>query len=376
MKSHYIRDLQPGTQITGIFLVQSKEVRQKKSGEPFLALQLADKSGDVDAKMWDNVEQVVDTFEKNDFVKAAGVPSVYNNRLQFTVHKLVRVSDGQVDFADFFPASTRDRDEMLAELRGIVAGMANPHLRGLLEAILADESIASRYKNAPAAKSIHHAWLGGLIEHVLSLCALAKVVTPLYPYVDGDLVLAGVILHDIGKIEELSYERGFGYTDIGQLIGHIQIGLSLVNRKVSELPDFPPKLKLLLDHMILSHHGELEFGSPKVPVFAEAMLLHHLDNLDSKMETIRGTIERDKVMEGFWTGWSPPLERTLLKKERFLAAGTPEPEQHTAPPAAPHASTPAQATPHAAPAGNRQRTRPDPGPSLFADRLNDALKGN
>lgn len=372
MKSHYIRDLQPGTQITGIFLVQSKEVRQKKSGEPFLSLQLADKSGDVDAKMWDNVEQVVDTFEKNDFVKAAGVPSVYNNRLQFTIHKLVRVSDGQVDFADFFPASTRDRDEMLAELRGIVAGMANPHLRGLLEAILADESIASRYKNAPAAKSIHHAWLGGLIEHVLSLCALAKVVTPLYPYVDGDLVLAGVILHDIGKIEELSYERGFGYTDIGQLIGHIQIGLSLVNRKVSELPDFPPKLKLLLDHMILSHHGELEFGSPKVPVFAEAMLLHHLDNLDSKMETIRGTIERDKVMEGFWTGWSPPLERTILKKERFLAAGTPEPEQHTTPPAPPQA----QATPHAAPAGNRQRTRPDPGPSLFADRLNDALKGN
>ena len=370
MKSHYIRDLQPGTQITGVFLVQTKEVRQKKSGEPFLSLQLTDKSGDVDAKMWDNVEQVVDTFEKNDFVKVAGVPSVYNNRLQFTVHKLARVSDDLVDFGDFFPSSTRDRDEMLAELRGIVAGMANPHLRGLLEAVLADESIASRYKNAPAAKYIHHAWLGGLIEHVLSLCALAKVVTPLYPYVDGDLVLAGVILHDIGKIEELSYERGFGYTDIGQLIGHIQIGLGIVNRKVAGLPDFPPKLKLLLDHMILSHHGELEFGSPKVPLFAEAMMLHHLDNLDSKMETIRGSIERDKVMEGFWTGWSPPLERTLLKKERFLRdepAGLPEAEPH---PAAPHAAPPAS------PQASGRRTRPEPAPSLFADRLNDALKGN
>ncbi|MBK7930854.1 MAG: hypothetical protein IPJ98_26270 [Bryobacterales bacterium] len=212
MKSIYIRDLQPGAQITSIFLVQSKEVRQKKSGEPYLSLQLSDKSGDVDAKMWDNVEQVVETFEKNDFVRVSGLPSVYNNRLQFTIHKMVRASDDQVDFGDFFPASSRDRDEMLAELRSIIAGMANPHLRGLLEAIFADESIATRYKTAPAAKSIHHAWLGGLIEHVLSLCTLCKIVCPHYPHVDGDLVLTGAILHDIGKIEELSYDRGFGYT--------------------------------------------------------------------------------------------------------------------------------------------------------------------
>ena len=364
MKSLYIRDLQPGTQSNGIFLVQSKEIRQKKSGEPYLSLQLSDKSGDVDAKMWDNVEQVIDTFEKNDFVRVSGLPCVYNNRLQFTVHKLARLSDDQVDFADFFPASSRDRDEMLAELRGIVAGMSNPHLRALLEAIFADEGIASRYKNAPAAKTIHHAWLGGLIEHVLSLCTLCRLVSPHYPHIDGDLVLAGAILHDIGKIEELSYDRGFGYTDVGQLIGHIQIGLSIVNEKVRQVPGFPPKLKLLLDHMILSHHGELEFGSPKVPVFAEAMLLHHLDNLDSKMETIRSSIERDKVVEGSWTGWNTSLERTLLKKEKFLSE-SPQPERVERP----LASTPATAP-------DRRRQRPEPGPTLFGDRLSDALKGN
>lgn len=369
MKSIYIRDLQPGAQITSIFLVQSKEVRQKKSGEPYLSLQLSDKSGDVDAKMWDNVEQVVETFEKNDFVKVSGLPSVYNNRLQFTIHKMVRVSDDQVDFGDFFPASSRDRDEMLAELRSIIAGMANPHLRALLESIFADESIATRYKTAPAAKSIHHAWLGGLIEHVLSLCTLCKIVCPHYPQVDGDLVLTGAILHDIGKIEELSYDRGFGYTDIGQLIGHIQIGLALVDSKIAQIPDFPPKLKLLLDHMILSHHGELEFGSPKVPVFAEAMLLHHLDNLDSKMETIRGSVERDKVMEGNWTGWNSILERALLKKERFLD-DAPPPARPAAPP------LPAAPAAHASTHPSTRRQRPDPGPSLFADRLNDALKGN
>jgi 3'-5' exoribonuclease len=313
--------------------------------------------------MWDNVEQVMDTFEKNDFVRVSGLPSVYNNRLQFTVHKLQRLSDDQVDFADFFPASSRDRDEMLAELRGIIAGMANPHLRALLEAVFADEGIASRYKNAPAAKTIHHAWLGGLIEHVLSLCALCKLVAPHYPHIDGDLVLAGAILHDIGKIEELSYDRGFGYTDVGQLIGHIQLGLAIVNDKVRQVPGFPPKLKLLLDHMILSHHGELEFGSPKVPVFAEAMLLHQLDNLDSKMETIRGSIERDKVMEGAWTGWISSLERPLLKKEKFLGEAAPsERAERPAPPA-----------PAPAPADKR-RPRPEPGPTLFGDRLTDALK--
>ena len=362
MKSLYIRDLQPGTQSNGIFLVQSKEVRQKKSGEPYLSLQLCDKSGDVDAKMWDNVEQVMDTFEKNDFVRVSGLPSVYNNRLQFTVHRLARLSDDQVDFGDFFPASARDRDEMLAELRGVIAGMSNPHLRALLEAIFADEAIACRYKNAPAAKTIHHAWLGGLIEHVLSLCTLCKLVAPHYPQVDGDLLLAGAILHDIGKIDELSYDRGFGYTDVGQLIGHIQIGLSLVNDKARQVPDFPPKLKLLLDHMILSHHGELEFGSPKVPAFAEAMLLHHLDNLDSKMETIRGSIERDKVVEGSWTGWSAPLERTLLKKEKFLA----ESGQRERP--APQPQAPAATN------NDKRRGRPESEPTLFGNLLTDALK--
>lgn len=347
---------------TGIFLVQSKEIRQKKSGDPYLSLQLSDRTGDIDAKMWDNVEAVMDTFERNDFVRVAGLPSVYNNRLQFTIHKLLCISEQQVEFGDFFPASSRDRDEMLAELRATIAAMSNPHLRGLLEAVFSDEAIAAKFKTAPAAKSIHHAWLGGLIEHVLSLCTLVRVVAPHYPHVDADLVLTGAILHDIGKIDELTYERGFGYSDAGQLIGHIQIGLSIVNDKVRQVPGFPPKLKLLVDHLILSHHGELEFGSPKVPAFAEAMLLHHLDNLDSKMETVRGTTERDRTVEGSFTGWSSSLERTLLKKEKFLAEAPIPPAKPPAPPPPP----PVQEKPRA--------PKPDPHPSLFGERLLGALK--
>jgi 3'-5' exoribonuclease len=363
VKTPSVGDLQPGQTTTGVFLVQAKEVRQKKSGEPYLSLTLADRTGEVDAKMWDNVEAVMETFERNDFVRVAGLPSVYNNRLQFTVHKLVRVSDDQVDRGDFFPASPRDRDEMLAELRGVIGGMGNQHLRGLLERVFADEGIADKFKTAPAAKSIHHAWLGGLIEHVLSLCTLVKLVAPHYPHVDADLVLTGAILHDIGKIEELTYERGFGYSDAGQLIGHIQIGLGIVNEKVREVPGFPPKLKLLVDHLILSHHGELEYGSPKVPLFAEAMLLHHLDNLDSKMETIRGTVERDRTFEGSFTSWSPSLERPLLKKDKFLSELDEVPKTEPAPPPAA--------------AGNGQKRRPakpDTTPSLFGERLMGALK--
>ncbi len=353
MKSPYIADLQPAQLVTGVFLVQSKDIRPKKTGEPYLALNLADRTGDIDAKMWDNVDKVIDTFERDDFVRVKGLPAIYQNKLQFTVHNLQRVAENEVELGDFFPASRRDPAEMFAELRGIIAGMANPHLRGLLNAIFDDPDIAPRYQRAPAAKTIHHAWLGGLIEHVLSLCTLCKLVVPHYPGVDMDLMLTGAILHDIGKIEELTYERSFNYSDAGQLIGHIIIGARIVDEKTRLIPGFPGRLKTLVEHLILSHHGELAFGSPKVPMCAEAMLLHHLDNLDSKMETIRGSIERDKLADGSWTTWVPSLERPILKKEKYLAP----------PPAAPAPVEPKPQPPQTQPA------------SLFANKLKGALTG-
>jgi 3'-5' exoribonuclease len=360
MKSVLIADLQASQAATGTYLVFSKDVRIKKgSGDPYLSLTLGDRTGDIDAKMWDNVAPVMDTFDRDDFVRVKGLPQVFQNRMQFTIHTLQRVSDAEVNLADFFPASQRDPEEMFNELLGVIASIGNPHLKALLNAIFADEQVALRFKQAPAAKSIHHAWLGGLLEHVLSLCRLCRLVTPHYPAVDGDLVLAGAILHDIGKTEELSYTRTFQYSDAGQLLGHIVIGLRIVSDKLSQLPEFPPKLRTLLEHLIVSHHGELAYGSPKTPMFPEAMLLHHLDNLDSKMDCMRGAAERDKLVEGSWTSFVPALERSVLKKDRYLGEKPP---------------------PDAAPPAPERPPRPEPKPrqstSVFADRLKQALSGD
>lgn len=326
MKSPFIGNLSPNSVVTTQFLVLSKEIRQKKTGEPYLALHLADRTGQIEAKMWDNVPEIMDTFDRDDFVKVKGLLQVYQNRSQFTIHRLRRLEDHEVDLADYFPCSERDPDEMFGELRTIVANIGNVHLRSLLETVFEDPLIAGKYKMAPAAKNIHHACRGGLLEHVLSLCALARLTASHYKNVDGDLLVTGAILHDIGKLEELSYSRSFGYSAEGQLLGHIVIGLRIVGNKLDRLPAFPPKLRTLIEHMIISHHGELEFGSPKVPAFAEALLLHHIDNLDSKMDALRGSLKRDHADSEF-TGWVSALDRILLRKERFLQDEEPTPKQ-------------------------------------------------
>ena len=390
MKSPYVNELEANRVITTSFLVHSKEIRQKKSGELYLSLLLGDRTGELDAKMWDNVTEVIDSFERDDFVKVKGLIQVFHNRPQLTIHKVRRMDDSEIEFGDYFPSSRRDPDEMWKELREIVAGLGNPHLKALLEALLDDEDVARRYRIAPAAKQIHHAFLGGLIEHVLSLCALARMIAPHYPNVDPDLLLTGVVLHDIGKIYELNYERGFSYSNEGQLLGHINIGLRMVADKLRGLPEFPPALRTLVEHMILSHHGALEFGSPKLPQFPEALLLHYLDDLDSKMECMRALIENDRQVEGCFTTYHPALERAALKKDRFLNGGPPQkPRVPVESNGTAAQAGPAQADP--AVPGVAPDTMPaeKPGPpaqvaqhslfaqrqeSLFADKLKQALK--
>lgn len=318
MKSPYVSELQANQPAQGTFLVTFKEIRQKKSGEPYLSLTLADRTGDLDAKMWDNAGEVADAFDRNDFVNVKGQMQVFQNRPQLTIHKLQPVSESAVDLGDFLAASKRDRDEMFRELQGWIESIGNPHYKGLLQGIFANEAVALAYRTAPAAKTVHHNWIGGLIEHVLSLCTLAKMTAAHYPDIDFDLLLSGVILHDVGKIHELEFARSIRYTDVGQLLGHIQIGMQMVSEQAARMPAFPPRERDLLLHLILSHHGQLEFGSPKVPLFPEAMLLHLLDNMDSKMEAMRSLIENDRLVDGNWTGYSNPLERSALKKQRYL----------------------------------------------------------
>jgi 3'-5' exoribonuclease len=336
MKTPYVSELEANQLIQGVFLVQNKEVRQKKTGEPYLSLTLSDRTGDVDAKMWDNAQEATDLFERDGFIRVKGMVQIFQNRPQLTIHKLLPVPESEIDISDFLPASKRNRDEMYAELRQWMASMTNPYLKAMLEKLFEDEAVALAYRTAPAAKSIHHGWVGGLIEHVLSLCQVAKFTAAHYPDIDFDLLLTGVILHDIGKIAELTYARSFGYSSVGQLIGHINIGTRMVDDAVRAVPGFPPKLHELVTHMILSHHGALEFGSPKLPMFAEAMLLHLIDNMDSKMEAMRAAVDKDRQINGTWTNWIPSLERVVLKKNRYLeqAEEQAEPKQAAPPQAA------------------------------------------
>jgi 3'-5' exoribonuclease len=363
MKSPFVSELEAGKIATATFLVHAKEIRQKKTGEPYLSLVLGDRTGELDAKMWDNVAEVLETFDRDDFVRARGIVQIYNNRPQFTIHKVQRVDEGAIDLADFFPASSRKPEEMLLELRQIVCSMENRHLRGLLELFLSDDEIIRRYTKAPAAKFIHHAYLGGLLEHVLSMCGLCRALAAHYKAIDLDLLLTGAVLHDIGKIYELSYDRSFGYTSEGQLLGHIFIAGRMVDEKLAQLPDFPPKLRTLVHHLILSHHGSLEFGSPKLPLFPEALLLHYLDDIDAKMECMRVLVDQDRQVEGHFTSYSNSLERVVLKKLKYLAEGGTERDEQ------PAASIPAVTAPLPKPMPPQPAT-----PGLFGEKLGHALQ--
>jgi len=304
--------------ITSTFVVISKQVKPKKTGEPYLALILGDRTGQLDAKMWDNVEDAIDAFEQDDFLKVKGLLNKYKNRFQITIHKLRRLSEAEIDFSDYLPKTTKDIGELWQTLATFVASFRDPHLKSLVEAFMADPEIAEAYRNAPAAKTLHHAYIGGLLDHVVSLFRSCDLLCRNYPQINRDLLLTGAFLHDIGKIYELTYNRSFSYTTRGQLLGHMIIELEMLQAKLALVPDFPAELKTLLEHLIISHHGEYEFGSPKLPMFPEALLLHYMDDLDSKMEAMRAHFEREADMESPWTSYNASLGRPLLDSAKFL----------------------------------------------------------
>src|SRR4030088_1535746 len=320
MKNFYICDCVRNENkiVTASFVVVSKQIKPKKSGEPYLALTLGDRSGHLEAKMWDNVEEVLDAFEQDDFLKIKGLVNKYKNRFQLTIHKLRKLGESEIEFDDYLPKTTKNIDELWLTLSNFVASFQNPHLKSLLLAFMADPEIAAAYRNAPAAKTLHHAYIGGLLDHVVSLFRSCDLMCQNYPQVNRDLLLTGAFLHDIGKIHELTYNRSFSYTTRGQLLGHMIIELEMLQAKLARFPDFPQELKILIEHLIISHHGEYEFGSPKLPMFPEALMLHYLDNLDSKMESMRAHFEREAASEGPWTGYNSSLSRPLLNSAKFL----------------------------------------------------------
>jgi 3'-5' exoribonuclease len=304
--------------IVSSFVVTTKQVKPKKSGEPYLALTLADRCGQIEAKMWDNVEDAIDVFEQDDFLKIKGLLNRYKNRFQLTIHKLRKLGDSEVDFADYLPKSPNDLDELWRALAGFIDSFQDPFLKTLVRDFMGDPEIASAYRSAPAAKTLHHAYIGGLLEHVLSLFRSCDLLCRNYSQINRDLLLTGAFLHDIGKIHELSYRRSFSYTSRGQLLGHMIIELEMLQAKIANIPHFPHELKTLLEHLIISHHGQYEFGSPKLPMFPEALMLHYLDDLDSKMEAMRAHFEREAENDSSWTSYNASLGRTLLNTAKFL----------------------------------------------------------
>ena len=325
MKPQFIVSLADGQIVSSLFLVREKEIRTSvRTGKTWLELSLSDRSGSIPAKMWENFEVLAKTFECEDVVRIRGRVKVYNGQKELTLEQIIPAADSDYDLADFLPHTKHDVEKLYSAMKAAIAEMKNPWLRRLLSSVVEDPEIAPRFKRAPAGMTMHHAYLGGLLEHVVSLMGLAAAVTTHYPELDADLLLAGVVLHDVGKIEELRYARGIDYSDDGRLLGHIMMGVRVVHEKCDAIPGFPAALAVLVEHMILSHHGTHEFGSPCLPQIPEAVMLHYIDDIDSKMAGMRATLEAASAdgSDGNWTDRNPSLRRALLRASRYL--GIPE----------------------------------------------------
>ena len=313
MAKQFVADIKDRDPVAAVFLVKDKIMAMAKNGKPYMNLRLMDKSGEVDAKIWDNVDALDKFFERDDFVQVRGKASVYLSKMQVVVAEITRIAEEEVNLADFLPESPRDGDEMLRELEAVVAAIADPHLKGLMEAFLADGPFMAKYCSAPAAKGMHHVYLGGLLEHSLSVVRLVRTIVPLYEGINQDLLVAGALLHDVGKIHEMSYERAFDYTDEGKLLGHITIGVELVEERIRMVEGFPRELSMLLKHMLLSHHGQYEYGSPKRPKTVEATILSYLDDMDSKINGIQSHIARESANSSRWTSHHRLYDRYFFK---------------------------------------------------------------
>ncbi len=323
-----LKSLQPNDRFETSLLVKSKETRKKKNGVPFLSLTLSDRTGSIDSKIWDNVEELSKTFQANDFILARGKVQVFNNQHQAIVTWLRTLPEDQVHLADFVPHTAFDIESMYGEALRTIDGFSNPHLKSLLGSIFRDPEFARLYKRTPAARANHHAKIGGLLEHVLSLLRLSKLVASHYADIDGELLACGVLLHDAGKIFELSSERSFEYTNNGKLLGHIPMGSSWLGQRCDEIAGFPPRLKTLLLHLVLSHHGKLEFGSPQVPLFPEALALHFLDDLDAKLEMMRDA--KAGIVDGsVWSPFHHALGRSVLDTTAYLRSEAPSESKPT-----------------------------------------------
>lgn len=318
MPRRYINQLAERDQVNEVFLIADKQLRANRQGNLYLQLRLSDKTGQLTGMLWNATENIAGLVESGQYARVTGTVQLYNSQLQMIVTKVERVAAELVDEADFTTLQSADVDRLAGKLAELLRGIRNVHLRNLAECFLADETFMEKFSTAPAGVKNHHAYRGGLIEHVVSLMELCASVAPHYPELDGELLRMGAFLHDAGKIDELTYDKELAYSDEGQLIGHVVMAVGLIENKVREAEKLsgeaiPRELVLRLQHMVVSHHGEYAFGSPKLPMTMEAIALHFLDNLDAKMHNVKLLLQEDTGSDSHWTSYHAPLGRKFFK---------------------------------------------------------------
>lgn len=311
----YINTLREDEDVRGIYLCKQYQSLKTKAGKSYYSLTLTDKTGTLDAKVWDiGNPGVYDDFNAMDYVNVNGRITSFQGSLQLNITNIRKANEGEYDPADYAPCSSKDIEQMYKEVLGYVNNTKQPYLKALLtEFFINDEKIISAFKKSSAAKSIHHAFIGGLLEHTLSVTGTCKFLAAHYPFLQKDLLISAALLHDIGKIKEISAFPENDYTNEGNLIGHLVIGSEMIAEKVKEIPDFPVELEMELRHCILAHHGELEYGSPKKPALAEAMAIYFADNLDSKMETLNELMLNATKEQGEWLGYQRLFETNIRR---------------------------------------------------------------
>ena len=318
MTRRFIDQLRDGDSLDEIYLASDKQLRLNRKGAPYVQLMLRDRSGGLSARMWNAGDNVFRSFENGDYVRTEGKVQLFEGSLQAILTHIERVEEEKVEVGDFLPHTEFDVVKLLDKLRGFLLKLSNPHIRALAECFLIDDAFVRGFCACPAGVKLHHATVGGLLEHTVTMMEIADRLIPFYPGVDRDLLLMGVFLHDAGKTRELTYGRAFGYSDEGQLIGHITMGVEMLNEKAERVPDLlgepiPRETLVRLKHMILSHHGTLEYGSPKVPMTPEAMLLHAIDLMDTRMHMALRDLRDDRNNQTAWTPYNPTLQRRFYK---------------------------------------------------------------
>jgi 3'-5' exoribonuclease len=314
----YVEQLRDGDELEDVYLVADKQLRVNRNGNSYLSIELRDRTGGINGRLWNAGDQTAREFAIGDFLHACGKVQLFQGSLQVILATIERVESQKVDLGDFLPHTEKSIPKLMESLKTYLMRMNSPHLRALAEVFLMDEEFVRLFTTCPAGVKLHHAYVGGLLEHVVSMMDAADKLVPLYPGTDRDLLLMGVFLHDSGKIRELTYNRAFGYSDEGQLIGHLNIGVELLEAMAAKVPDLtgepvPREVMLRLKHMILSHHGTLEWGSPKVPMTPEAMLLHCIDMMDTRMHQLAREVREDRNNPTAWTPYNHNLGRRFYK---------------------------------------------------------------